>query len=211
LRKFEILSVDDSSLPTNFHMEEICGNSKQQLQAAGITAINRCPCEFTNESGKIVTCGRPFADHRDETYPQGKIIFELLISYMNCFRPSFLLCLGSITNEQIVYKLEALNKKLEIKLETNEKLEETKTEVHNTVALNMHVMNEKLPKITEVIITPSQYNKSKHKETFMDVMDMLVELLISYMNCFINNSIFQKVAAVLEQIVKLHYSDSVNH
>lgn len=93
-------------------MEEICGNSKQQLQAAGITAINRCPCEFTNESGKIVTCGRPFADHRDETYPQGKIIFELLISYMNCF---------------------------------------------------------------------------------------------------INNSIFQKVAAVLEQIVKLHYSDSVNH
>jgi hypothetical protein len=95
-----------------------------------------------------------------------------------------LLCLGSITNEHIVYKLEALDKKLELKLEetneklyekleeTNEKLEETKTEVH-TVALNMHVMNEKLPKITEVLITPSKYNKSKHKETFMDVMDML--------------------------------------
>jgi hypothetical protein len=81
----------------------------------------------------------------------------LLISYVNCFRPSFffsfLLCLGSITNEQIVYKLEALELKLE----------EAKTEVH-TVALNMHVMNEKLPKITEVLITPSQYIKSKHKE-----------------------------------------------
>ena len=44
-------------------------------------------------------------------------------------------------------------------------------EVHS-VALRQHTMNEKLPKITEVFITPSEYKKSKHKETFLDLMEM---------------------------------------
>ena len=33
-------------------------------------------------------------------------------------------------------------------------------------------MNEQLPKITEVYISPSEYKKSKHKETFLDLMEI---------------------------------------
>jgi hypothetical protein len=47
------------------------------------------------------------------------------------------------------------------------------TEELLTVALTTHTIKEKLPKVTEVFVTPSQYNKSKHKETFMDLIDML--------------------------------------
>jgi len=43
----------------------------------------------------------------------------------------------------------------------------------HSLELRQHVMNEKLPKLTEVFITPSEYKKSKHKETFLDLMDML--------------------------------------
>lgn len=35
-------------------------------------------------------------------------------------------------------------------------------ENQQTVALTQHVMNERLPKITEVYVTPSEYKKSKH-------------------------------------------------
>ncbi len=50
-----------------------------------------------------------------------------------------------------------------------EENKEIREEVHS-VALRQHIMNEKLPKITEVIITPSEYKKSIHKETFLDMM-----------------------------------------
>ncbi len=55
--------------------------------------------------------------------------------------------------------------------DTREELRDTREEVH-AVALRQHVMNEKLPKITEVFITPSEYKKSKHKETFLDLMQV---------------------------------------
>jgi hypothetical protein len=47
---------------------QICSNSKFQLNNAGVTAIQRCPCEFTDRSGNTVICDRPFADHREENY-----------------------------------------------------------------------------------------------------------------------------------------------
>lgn len=52
-----------------------------------------------------------------------------------------------------------------------EAINEIREEIH-CVALRQHVMNEKLPKITEVFVTPSEYKKSKHKETFLDLMEM---------------------------------------
>jgi hypothetical protein len=52
-----------------------------------------------------------------------------------------------------------------------EQIKELREEVHS-VALGQHVMNEKLPKITEYFINPSEYKKSKHKETFMDLMQL---------------------------------------
>jgi hypothetical protein len=52
-----------------------------------------------------------------------------------------------------------------------ETIREMREEVHS-VALRQHIMNEKLPKITEVFITPSEYKKSKHKETFLDLMEI---------------------------------------
>ena len=44
-------------------------------------------------------------------------------------------------------------------------------EVHS-VALRQHIMNEKLPKIMEVFINPSEYKKSKHTETFLDLIEI---------------------------------------
>ena len=50
-------------------------------------------------------------------------------------------------------------------------INEMREEVHS-VRLGQHILNEKLPKITEVFITPSEYRKSKHKETFLDLIEM---------------------------------------
>ncbi|RZJ98992.1 MAG: hypothetical protein EOO46_23050, partial [Flavobacterium sp.] len=50
---------------------------------------------------------------------------------------------------------------LETIKEMREENKEMREEVHS-VALRQHIMNEKLPKITEVFITPSEYKKSKH-------------------------------------------------
>jgi hypothetical protein len=44
----------------------ICSNTKQQLLASGITAIQDCPCKFTDHDGIIKVCNHPFADHKDE-------------------------------------------------------------------------------------------------------------------------------------------------
>jgi hypothetical protein len=55
--------------------------------------------------------------------------------------------------------------------EMREENKEMRDEIHS-VALRQHIMNEKLPKITEVFITPSEYKKSKHKETFLDLMEI---------------------------------------
>ncbi|RYG94626.1 hypothetical protein EON65_57210, partial [archaeon] len=55
---------------------------------------------------------------------------------------------------------------LETIKEMREESKEMRDELHS-VALRQHIMNEKLPKITEVFITPSEYKKSKHKETFL--------------------------------------------
>jgi hypothetical protein len=60
-----------------------------------------------------------------------------------------------------------------------ETINEMREELHS-VALRQHIMNERLPKITEVfIITPSEYKKSKHKETFLDLMEMMFGFLWS--------------------------------
>ena len=48
---------------------------------------------------------------------------------------------------------------LETIQEMREEYKEMREEVHS-VALRQHIMNEKLPNITEVIITPSEYKKS---------------------------------------------------
>ncbi|RYG92504.1 hypothetical protein EON65_59085, partial [archaeon] len=60
---------------------------------------------------------------------------------------------------------------LETIKEMREENKEMREEVHS-VALRQHIMIEKLPKITEVFITPSEYKKSKHKETFLDLMEI---------------------------------------
>jgi hypothetical protein len=51
------------------------------------------------------------------------------------------------------------------------KLREIGEDVH-ALAFGLHMMNEKLPKITEVLITPSEHKKSTHEGTFLDLMNM---------------------------------------
>ena len=53
-----------------------------------------------------------------------------------------------------------------------ETMKELAKEVH-AISLRQHVMNEKLPKIIDVRITPSEYKKSTHKQEFLDVLDVL--------------------------------------
>ena len=55
--------------------------------------------------------------------------------------------------------------------EVRNEVNSVRDEVH-TLAIGQHILNEKLPKITEVLITPSEYNKSIHKDVFMDLIDM---------------------------------------
>lgn len=43
-----------------------CGNSKQQLKEAGITALQICIAPYRNSSGEIVTCNCPFSEHANE-------------------------------------------------------------------------------------------------------------------------------------------------
>ena len=47
-----------------------------------------------------------------------------------------------------------------------------KGEIHS-IALSQHVLNERLPKVLDVYITPSEYKKSEHKETFLEIMEIL--------------------------------------
>ncbi|RYG99888.1 hypothetical protein EON65_49870, partial [archaeon] len=68
--------------------------------------------------------------------------------------------------------LETIKKMREETKEMRDETKEMREEVHS-VALRQHIMNEKLPKITEVFITPSEYKKSKHKETFLDLMEII--------------------------------------
>ena len=65
-------------------------------------------------------------------------------------------------------KFEDIEGKLDIIREENRVIGE---EVHS-LALRQHIMNEKLPKITEVLITPSEHKKSTHEGTFLDLMNM---------------------------------------
>jgi len=69
-------------------------------------------------------------------------------------------------------KLEELR---EVQSQKLEELREGQSELSKSVQnvqLNQHIMNEKLPKLTEAFITPSEYKKSTHKEIFFDLMDM---------------------------------------
>jgi hypothetical protein len=50
-------------------------------------------------------------------------------------------------------------------------INDLKNEVHN-VALEQHIMNEKFPEIIQVYGTPFEYNKSKHKEIFFDLLSI---------------------------------------
>jgi hypothetical protein len=52
-----------------------------------------------------------------------------------------------------------------------EAINEIRDEVHS-IALRQHILNEKLPKFTEFIITPSEGMKSVYKETFLNMMEL---------------------------------------
>ena len=44
----------------------ICGNSKQQLDRAGLNALSICTSPLRNAAGDIVDCGCPYSEHPDE-------------------------------------------------------------------------------------------------------------------------------------------------
>ena len=80
---------------------------------------------------------------------------------------------AEIKKEEIHVQAEKEVKMEELRLKVNAGnesfFEKLSTDVH-ALALRQHVMNEQLPKITQVFITPSEYKKSIHKEIFLDVL-----------------------------------------
>ncbi len=55
-----------------------CGNSKQQIERAGVTALQICQAPYLNASGEILTCNCPYSAHRDETVPSLGYFFDLI-------------------------------------------------------------------------------------------------------------------------------------
>eukprot|EP00597_Dinobryon_sp_UTEXLB2267_P006129 CAMPEP_0170062948 /NCGR_PEP_ID=MMETSP0019_2-20121128/3989_1 /TAXON_ID=98059 /ORGANISM="Dinobryon sp., Strain UTEXLB2267" /LENGTH=281 /DNA_ID=CAMNT_0010269235 /DNA_START=305 /DNA_END=1150 /DNA_ORIENTATION=- len=49
-----------------------CGNTKQQLERAGINALAICTAPYKNSTNEIVNCNCPFSEHRDEAAPGGR-------------------------------------------------------------------------------------------------------------------------------------------
>jgi len=43
-----------------------CGNTKQQLERAGINALGICTAPYKNATNEIAYCNCPFSEHRDE-------------------------------------------------------------------------------------------------------------------------------------------------
>jgi hypothetical protein len=43
-----------------------CGNSKQQIERAGVNALQFCQAPYRNAAGDIVRCGCAYSEHRDE-------------------------------------------------------------------------------------------------------------------------------------------------
>jgi len=57
-----------------------CGNTKQQLERAGINALAICTAPYRNATNEIINCNCPFSEHRDEVpgnYPVPVYFTEL--------------------------------------------------------------------------------------------------------------------------------------
>lgn len=67
--------------------------------------------------------------------------------------------------------------------------------------LRQLVMNERLPRLTEVFITPSEYKKSQHQEIFLDLMDML-----GFDRSAMTDRVKVFDGAILEKSAELNYS-----
>jgi len=71
-----------------------CGNSKQQLEKAGVNALAICTAPYRNSDGNITECGCPFGEHLNEIVPQAQqgdnliflfftsVYFKLSINYL---------------------------------------------------------------------------------------------------------------------------------
>ena len=79
-----------------------CGNSKQQLERAGVYALAICAAPYINtENNEIVYCNCPFSAHRDEAalgqfdYSTYLVIIEndLFLISDNCSKRGFLVIL----------------------------------------------------------------------------------------------------------------------
>jgi hypothetical protein len=46
-----------------------CGNSKQELERAGVNALAICRAPYRNFDGIIIECGCPFSEHLNEAQP----------------------------------------------------------------------------------------------------------------------------------------------
>ena len=64
-----------------------CGNTKQQLERAGINALAICTAPYKNATNEIANCNCPFSEHRDEAAPGNYsilwiLLFSLRLNYL---------------------------------------------------------------------------------------------------------------------------------
>ena len=58
-----------------------CGNTKQQLERAGINALDTCKAPYRINADSNGICNSFYSEHRDETAPLSKIYICIL--YIN--------------------------------------------------------------------------------------------------------------------------------
>jgi len=87
-----------------------CGNTKQQLERAGINALAICTAPYKNSTNEIVNCNCPFSEHRDEAAPGRNMRerFEELLRQGGITRP----------NQNIMDRLHKLNNSVFISAST---------------------------------------------------------------------------------------------
>ena len=78
-----------------------CGNSKQQLERAGVYALAICTAPYRNSDNIITVCGCPFSEHLNEAPapPPGS---NLSAMYTIEFLKSLLIPRSSISSQVII-------------------------------------------------------------------------------------------------------------
>ena len=62
-----------------------CGNSKQELERAGVNALAICRAPYRNSDGIVIECGCPFSEHLYEATPPVQGNYPVPVNFIEPF------------------------------------------------------------------------------------------------------------------------------